>query len=66
MGSLLRQEWAAALEEHERRIEELSRTLAGLEGGVEADYANAQITRHRIDIALLASRLAAPGERRSS
>jgi hypothetical protein len=52
-----RQELMLALREHERQIERLSRRLEALEP-VAALAATAQLTRHRINIALLASKLA--------
>ena len=51
-----RHELMSALREHERQIEKLSRTLAELEPAA-AWVTAAQLTRHRISLALLASQL---------
>ena len=51
-------ELMSVLREHERQIEKLSRALGELEPAA-ALAATARLTRHRISIALLASKLAA-------
>jgi len=71
MGSAQqRDEWANALRDHERKVEDLSRQVAQWDTGCaptpdcpcdtvrrQIEYANAQMIRHRISMALLASRL---------
>jgi hypothetical protein len=69
MGELQRTECVAELRKHEREVEELSRALADLGGAKdggrnervrrEIEFTTARMTKHRISIALIASRLAA-------
>ena len=72
MGSLQqRDEWANALRDHARQVEDLCRQVAQLGGEctptadcpcnpvrLQIEYANAQMIRHQISMALLTSRLA--------
>jgi hypothetical protein len=70
-SSQQRDEWANALRDHARKVEDLSRQVAQLDADCaptadcpcdtvrrQIEYANAQMIRHQISMALLASRLA--------
>ena len=56
-----RQQWIEDLRVHERAVERISRSLQDLAEQPRAEkqavFLNAQITRHRISMALLAARL---------
>jgi len=70
MGEQQRRELAIAMREHETKVAELTQALARIEripapgGREQALYLTAQVTRHRISLALIACRLdeAAPVE----
>jgi hypothetical protein len=65
MRDIEREEWTAAMRQHEREVVQLIQSLAHF-GAVAAPcrddrqqviFINAQVIKHRISIALLASRL---------
>jgi hypothetical protein len=73
-SSQQRAEWENALRNHARQMEDLSRQVAQLDAGCpstadcpcdgvrrQIEYANAQVIRHQIRMALLTSRLAVSG-----
>jgi len=57
------QEWSSQMRDHERRVAELSQVLASIQGQHvprahhEVIFLTAQVMKHRISMALLASRL---------
>ncbi|HUL94861.1 MAG TPA: hypothetical protein VLT89_02560 [Usitatibacter sp.] len=56
-----REQWRASLRDHAQQVEKLSRSLA--DPSLHDKYATfltAQVTRHRISMALLTSRLGEP------
>jgi hypothetical protein len=63
MPEIQRQEWSSELRDHERRIAELSQLLATIQRQSlprihhEVIFLTAQMMKHRISMALLASRL---------
>ena len=65
MGECKHSEWTRAMHDHEREVAQLSRAIACIENAPAASqqvqphvvYLTAQIMKHRISMALLASRL---------
>jgi hypothetical protein len=60
-----REEWTRAMRHHQRELERLGQTLGsiGLRTPLASEvFVNAQMIRHQISVALLASRLEAPVE----
>ena len=66
MGDITRQAWSREMRDHERRIAELSQVLASIQrqqvprAHHEMIFLTAQVMKHRISLALLASRLREP------